>query len=183
MSAHRLRPNFRTVQLDRDNESAIRQTAVLLLEGFRGPSPLAWPNLDAALAEVRESFEAGRLSRIAVDADGRVLGWIGGIPQYEGHVWEIHPLVVAADLRRHGIGRALVEDMERLAGDRGGLTLWAGSDDENNSTSLSAVNLYEDLPGRIAGIQNLGGHAYEFYQRLGFKIGRASCRERVYVLV
>ena len=42
--------------------------------------------------------------------------------------------------RRHGIGRALVHDLEREIAARGGLTLWLGSDDENNETTVSGVD-------------------------------------------
>jgi aminoglycoside 6'-N-acetyltransferase I len=95
---------------------------------------------------------------------------VGGIPQYGGRVWELHPLVVSSAARRRGIGRALVADLEALARERGGITLWVGSDDEAGLTSLSGVDLYDHLPQRLATIRNLGGHPYEFYQRLGFVI-------------
>jgi aminoglycoside 6'-N-acetyltransferase I len=48
--------------------------------------------------------------------------------------------------------------------------LWAGSDDENGETSLSGTDLYQDIPGSIRDIRNLGGHPFEFYLRLGFRI-------------
>ena len=92
------------------------------------------------------------------------------MPTYDGRVWEIHPLVVAESARRRGIGRALVEDLERLAERRGALTLWAGSDDEHGETSLSGVDLYADIPAALQDIRNLKGHPYEFYLRLGFRI-------------
>ena len=153
-----------------DDEDTIRRAAQLLVDGFREHWPDAWPTLDDALREVRESFAEDRLSRVARAEAGTVLGWIGGIRQYDGHVWELHPLVVAESARRQGIGRALVADLEARARERGGLTLWAGSDDQNNQTSLAGVDLYDDLPARIATIRNLAGHPYEFYQRCGFRI-------------
>jgi aminoglycoside 6'-N-acetyltransferase I len=82
------------VDLRSDEESAIRQVAALLVEGFATNWPGAWPDLESALEEVRESFAAGRISRVAQDSDGTVLGWVGGISHYRGHVWELHPLVV-----------------------------------------------------------------------------------------
>jgi len=99
-----------------------------------------------------------------------VLGWIGGIPAYGGRVWEVHPLVVSGSHRRQGIGRALVEDLERCAASRGALTLWVGSDDEHGETTLSGSDLYPDIPGAIQRIRNLNQHPYEFYLRLGFTI-------------
>ena len=51
--------------------------------------------------------------------------------------------------------------------------LWDDPDRARQVTSeLSKVkgdvDLYDDLPRRIATIQNPGGHPYEFYQRCGF---------------
>ena len=60
-----------------------------------------------------------------------VLGWIGGIRQYDGNVWELHPLVVKPSYQGQGIGRALVTDLEEQVRQRGGLTLWLGTDDED----------------------------------------------------
>jgi aminoglycoside 6'-N-acetyltransferase I len=105
-----------------------------------------------------------------VDEAGTALGWIGGIPMYGGRVWEVQPLVVSGAHRQRGIGRALVEDLERLVAGRGALTLWAGSDDEHNETTLGGTDLYPDIPGAIRSIRNLGRHPYEFYLRLGFQI-------------
>ncbi|HAA30811.1 MAG TPA: N-acetyltransferase, partial [Cyanobacteria bacterium UBA8553] len=85
---------------------AIQQAAALLVEGFQEHWPNAWPDLDSAVEEVKESFGAERISRIAVDDEGVVLGWIGGIKQYNGNVWELHPLVVRSDCQGKGIGRA-----------------------------------------------------------------------------
>ena len=99
-----------------------------------------------------------------------MLGWIGGISKYDGHVWELHPLVVAPQHQRHGIGCALVRDLEQQVRLRGGLTILLGSDDEDGQTTLSGVDLYDDTWGRIAHVRNLHGHPYEFYQKLGFRI-------------
>ena len=100
--------------LNPTDEPLIRQTAALLVAGFREHWPDAWPDLESAVAEVRGSFGPDRLSRVALDADGAVAGWIGGIREYDGHVWELHPLVVRPDRQRRGVGRALVADLERL---------------------------------------------------------------------
>ena len=53
--------------LDPDDEEAIRQAARLLVEGFRDDWPDAWPEMDAALGEVRECLGEGRVCRVAVD--------------------------------------------------------------------------------------------------------------------
>jgi len=160
---------MRIIDLLAGDEEAIRQAAALLVDGFRGHSP-SWPDMDAALEELGESLEPGHICRVAVSEQGTVLGWIGGCPQYEGHVWELHPLVVHPDHQRRGIGRALVRDLEEQVRARGANTLWLGTDDEDNRTSLSGVDLYPDPLAHLARIVNLGGHPYEFYQKVGFVI-------------
>jgi len=163
-------PRFSILDLEADNEEAIRQAANLLVEGFRDDWPEAWPTEEEALQEVREALGEGRICRVALDEDGAVLGWIGGIPSYEGKVWELHPLVVRPDVQRRGIGRALVADLEARVGERGAVTLWLGTDDATDMTTLSGVDLYPDVLGHLANIENLRGHPYEFYQKLGFSI-------------
>ncbi len=153
-----------------DDERAIQQVAAILVEAFKEHWPDAWPDMASALREVHESFGSDRISRIAVDGNGTVLGWIGSIRQYDGHVWELHPLVVRANHQRQGIGRALVTDLEEQVRGRGGLTLWLGTDDENSMTSLGGVNLYPNVLDHLVQLKNLAGHPYEFYQKLGFVI-------------
>ena len=161
---------MKIIDLQANDEVAIRQVAILLVEGFKEHWPDAWPDLESALQEVHESFETGRISRIAIDESETVLGWIGGIRQYDGNVWELHPLVVKPGYQRQGIGRALVTDLEERVQERGGLTLWLGTDDEDGMTTLARVNLYPNVWDHLAQIKNLRGHPYEFYQRLGFVI-------------
>ncbi|WP_290647755.1 GNAT family N-acetyltransferase [Aquisalimonas sp.] len=160
----------RIIDLTGDHPALLDQAAVLLHESFRGRTE-EWQDLDCARREVQDSVAAERISRVAVDLNDNVLGWVGGIPAYRGRVWELHPLVVAASHRRRGIGRALVHDLERMVADRGGTTLWLGSDDENGETSLSGIDLYADVPGAIRQFRKLRGeHPCEFYLRLGFRI-------------
>ena len=161
---------MRIIDLQPHEENLIEQTAELLYESFKGNWPEAWPDLESAKIEVRESFGEERLSRIAINDDGKVLGWIGGMKQYDGNVWELHPLVVNTKARGRGIGRALVEDLEEQVSRRGGLTLWLGTDDESDQTSLAGVDLYPNVFEHLAKIKNLRGHPYEFYQKLGFVI-------------
>ncbi len=161
---------MKIIDLQSNDEIAIRQVAILLVEGFKEHWPDAWPDLESALQEVHESFEPDRISRIAIDESETVLGWIGGIRQYDGNVWELHPLVVKPGYQRQGIGRALVTDLEERVRERGGLTLWLGTDDEDGMTTLAGVNLYPNVWDHLAQIKNLRGHPYEFYQKLGFVI-------------
>jgi aminoglycoside 6'-N-acetyltransferase I len=147
----------------------LEQMAELLVLGFREHWE-AWDTTAAGLAEVHEVLDRG-LARAALDDAGQqVLGWIGGLPEYDGHVWELHPLVVRPEVQRQGIGRALVADFEQQVQARGGLTITLGSDDEDDMTSLAGCDLYDHLWERLAHIQNLKGHPFEFYQKLGYTI-------------
>lgn len=153
-----------------DDDGLIEQIAALLVAAFAAHWPDAWPDIESARAEVRESLAADRISRVAIDDDGTALGWIGGQSQYDGNVWELHPLAVQPTQQRRGIGRALVADLEARVQARGAHTLWLGSDDQDGMTSLADTDLYPDLWKQIASIRNLSGHPYEFYQKLGFVI-------------
>lgn len=79
--------------LQKENWKYILQAAQLLVEGFKGNWPHAWPDLEAALEEVNECLSTDRICRIAVD--------------------------------------------------------------ENNMTSLSNIDLYDNLLDRIRDIKNL----------------------------
>ncbi len=163
-------PIVRIVDIDAYSASMLEQAARLLVIGFREHWPHAWPDLAAARKEVRDALEPGRIARAALDEGGAVLGWIGGIPEYDGHTWELHPLVVDPNQRGLGIGRALVADLEAQVQARGGATLFLGTDDEDGMTTLAGVDLYPDVWKHIARIRNLRGHPYEFYQKQGFVI-------------
>ncbi len=158
---------MRMADLGPDDADAIEQTARLLVEAFRGHTE-SWPDLASGLEEVHDSFGEGRISRIARDDDGSVLGWAGGIPGYEGRVFEVHPVVVQSAQQRRGVGRALLADLEEQARRRGGLTLTLGTDDEDGRTSLSGVDLYLRPLDHLTGIRNVGDHPYEFYLKCGF---------------
>ncbi len=161
---------MKIVTLQREYDKHILQAAQLLVEAFKENWPKAWPDLKSALDEVDECLSIDRICRIAVDENDDVIGWIGGISQYNGNVWELHPIVVDVKHRKKGIGRLLVKDLEDQVRNRGGITIQVGSDDENNMTSLSNVDLYDNLLDRIKNIKNYKGHPYEFYLKLGFTI-------------
>ena len=158
------------IDLDIDDGQQIQATAALLHAVFGQ----FWNNLDSALEEVYDSLQPGRVSRVAVDDNDKVIGWIAAIPQYGDPSyatgWELHPLVVAAHARGQGVGRALVADLEQQVAARGGVTLFAWTDDEDGSTSLSGVDLYDDPFAHLRAIRNLNRHPFEFYQKCGFVI-------------
>ncbi|MCB0046720.1 MAG: GNAT family N-acetyltransferase [Caldilineaceae bacterium] len=148
----------------------LEQAARLLVTAFAAHWPNAWPDMDAARAEVADALQEGHINRVAVNDRDNVIGWIGGQPAYS-HGWELHPLVVDAAWQGQGIGRALVADLETQVKARGGLVLYLGSDDEDNMTSLAGADLLAPDPWpHIARIRNLRRHPYEFYQKLGFTI-------------
>lgn len=136
--------------------------------------------------EVDSCLETGRIALVAIESDsvafpqdaqgrglmghGRVVGFIGAIPQYGLTGWELHPLVVARSHRMQGIGTLLIAQLERLVAEQGGITLYAGSDDESGKTTLSNCDLYDDLWSKIQNIQNPGQHPYAFYVKQGYQI-------------
>ena len=79
-------------------------------------------------------------------------------------------LWLRAIAQRHGIGRALVADLELQVRQHGGLTLMLGSDDETDMTTLRGVGLYPNVWPHVANIGNLRGHPFEFYQKCGFVV-------------
>jgi aminoglycoside 6'-N-acetyltransferase I len=129
-----------------------------------------WTTISEARQEVLDSIAPDRVSRVAVSDDGAVLGWVGAIRQYDGLVWELHPIVVDETHRRLGVGRALILDLEALLIARGGLTLWAGSDDLAGETSLGERDLYSALPDAFSSVNSWGRHPLPFYRRLGFHL-------------
>jgi aminoglycoside 6'-N-acetyltransferase I len=158
------------IDLNETDSERIEDAATLLIDGFSDTGSDSWRNRAEAVDSVRESLEDGRISRVALDNSGRTVGWIAGRATYRGHVWELHPLVVRNDCRGRGIGRALVTDFEEQVRLRGGSTIYLGTDDENNRTSVGGVDLYPDPLTAAAQIRNLGHHPFEFYRKVGFTI-------------
>ena len=160
---------MKIVTLTPADEALIQQAATVLVDAFHW-LPNTWSTLDDALTELEGLLAPGHLVRAAIDGDGQLVGWVGAIQEYDGHAWELHPLAVRPDRQRQGIGRTLVTDLAELLRDRGVTTLYLGTDDETNATNISQVDLYPNIPGFIAGIENYHGHPFEFYQKCGFTI-------------
>jgi aminoglycoside 6'-N-acetyltransferase I len=143
------------------------QAATLLVEAF--DEPRGWPTLATAQDEVARVIAEG-FARAMCEGD-ILRGWVGGLPEYQERVWELHPLVVRRDDRRRGIGRALVQAFEAEARSRGALTATLGTDDDSGMTSLADVDLYTNVPAHIAALRDLGrNHPFLFYQKLGFVV-------------
>src|SRR6185295_16511746 len=103
---------MKIISLSSENAHLIQQAAQLMVDAFREHWPDAWATLEEGLKEVHEMLEPDRICRAAVNETADLLGMIGGIPGYDGHVWELHPLAVRPSMQGQGIGRALVEDFE-----------------------------------------------------------------------
>jgi aminoglycoside 6'-N-acetyltransferase I len=161
---------IRIVELQPHHTARIRQAAALLVVGFKEHWPDSWPDMESALEEVHEAVGDDRICRVAVGSGGKILGWIGGISEYDGHAWELHPLVVDPAYQGQGIGRALVADLEEQVRQRGGLTIYLGTDDEDGMTSLAGRDLYPNPLDHLARIENRRGHPFEFYQKVGYAV-------------
>ena len=144
--------------------------ARLLYETFRPTSPQSWPTLADAMAEVRSQLTEGKLNLIASRRDKPICGWISASPHYGGNVWEIHPLAVDPEFQGMGIGRRLVQEIERRTRAAGGITLYAATDDETGGTTVFGKDLYPNPLTALGTVQSKGHHPLGFYLRIGFTV-------------
>lgn len=155
------------IQLTPAMTTAAYQAAQLLHHVFAPQG--SWETLAGAVEEVEEMLTSERIV-LAAMVNEEVVGWVGGIPEYHGNVWELHPLVVKPEWQRQGIGSRLVRAFEQQVKQRGAFTIMLGSDDTHNQTSLGGVDLYVNLWEQIRDMRNVNGHPYEFYQKLGYTV-------------
>jgi aminoglycoside 6'-N-acetyltransferase I len=148
-----------------DDLVAIDMAAALLVEAF----PHSLPTLEMARKEVREALGPERICLVA-RAEDEILGWVGAIPEYS-HAWELHPLVVRADVRRMGVGASLVAALEERVRAAGALTLYLGTDDEGPTpgTSAGGVELFPNVLSHAANLRVID-HLAGFYLRMGFEV-------------
>jgi aminoglycoside 6'-N-acetyltransferase I len=146
-----------------------REEAAAILLAALAHFPSAWRDLPSARAET-ETF-SGAPDRVAFAAlDGnQVIGWIGAIRDTPV-LWELHPLVVAPDRQRQGIGTRLLARLEAAARDAGALTLWLATDDDFGGTNLYGVDLYPDVLAHLARLAPTAGHPFTFYCARGFSV-------------
>ncbi|HOA91601.1 MAG: GNAT family N-acetyltransferase [Bacillota bacterium] len=157
---------MKIVNMTQLNETQIMQAAQILTDSI----PIGWPTLQDALDEINELLVPENTLLAAVE-NGDVIGWGGILPQYNGNVFELHPLAVRIDKRKQGTGRVIVTALEDEARKQGGLTIFVGADDEkdNGETSFANVDLFDDFPGKIKSFSS-GTHQSGFYLKLGYKI-------------
>lgn len=142
------------------------QAEMLLRDAF--PEAYEKPEKNAEI-EVSNILSADRVAIKAVFKE-KLIGFTGAIPQYGSTGWELHPLVVAKEYRGRGIGEKLVSFLEKEVSDRGGITIYLGTDDEDGKTSLSGTDLFEETFKKIEEIRNLNHHPFEFYKKIGYSI-------------
>ena len=118
--------------------------AATILRDALAHLPSAYNAPGEAEAEVAlRSVDGDWLGYAALDGE-RLAGWVGAIRTYS-HGWEIHPLVVAPDCQRRGIGSTLMAALEARARGEGVLTLFLGSDDDYGGTTLFGRDLWPDV--------------------------------------
>jgi aminoglycoside 6'-N-acetyltransferase I len=140
--------------------------ADLFVAAFVGVTD-SWPDRDAALEEFAEFDDPETFLLVAMEA-GQPVGVIGGLPQYDGHVMELHPLAVHPDHQRKGIGGQLVAAFEDEARARGAITAYLGTDDEAGLTGIANRDVFPDPLVRMSSLSDLGGHPSMFYRKHGY---------------
>lgn len=154
-------------ELDADDRERL---ATIVLEGFAEHAPDAWPTIELAREEIDDYFEREkRLSRVVRLDDDALAGWIAAHHAW-GHVWEIHPLVVAPEHRGRGLGRELVLAIEGLIWERDALVIDLGTSDETNSTTVGGIDICADPVRALASFRCLEPHAAGFWLKMGYSL-------------
>ncbi len=149
---------------------AHQETAARLLKTALVHAPAAWRSLRAARAEVASFYEEPDRAAIALIEDDNLIGWAGRIRHYDGHAWELHPLVISPARQRRGHGRRLLLALEDLARDAGVSTMFLGTDDDFGGTNLFGRDLYPDPMNWAARIEVVTRHPFAFYRKLGYAV-------------
>lgn len=155
---------MRLIEMTSNDEKYIKDAAELIKQAFPGAY-----NDNNAIDEIKECLEDEKVLIAAIE-DDLLIGFVGAMPQYGVTGWELHPLVVSESYRFKGIGSKLCFELESRLKDKGCVTIYLGSDDESNSTTLSDTNLFENTFEKIGKIENLKNHPFEFYQKIGYQI-------------
>ncbi len=143
------------------------QLASLTQVASQEHSPEWLPDIARAhevIAEARDRF-----SRVMLDADNAPIGWVSAAHDW-GRIWDLHPLIVGIAHQRRGIGRMLVQEVEREAARSGALVLSLSTSDTTHATTLSDVDLFDDPLRHLANIAMRAPHAVQFWQRIGFQL-------------
>jgi len=131
--------------------------------------PMGYPDEAAAMKSVKE-LNVPENTLLALVENGEVLGWGGIMPNYDGHLFELHPLCIKEGHRRMGLGSKLIAALENVARARSGINMILGADDDGEGeTSLYGENLFENLPDKLAHFVP-GKHPSAFYAKMGYRI-------------
>jgi len=152
------------INLTKESEIYKEQGIVLLQEAFK-----SYEEEQVAREEIEELLEVNKIC-IGVVEEDQLIGLIGGMSSYSGNVWELHPLIIKKNKQYKGIGSKLLACFEEEVKKKGGMTIYLGTDDENNLTSLSNQDLYDDLYTRLENVKNKNNHPFTFYLKKGYKI-------------
>jgi aminoglycoside 6'-N-acetyltransferase I len=153
------------------NESTdtMAEAAKVLLKTM--PEANMWPDLNEEMAlETVEEGIADENICIGIKINNQLIGWAGLIPMYK-NTWELHPMAILPIFQGKGYGKILLNELEKIAQEKGIIGIFAGSDDESNKTSLSEIEITKDnIFEVIKNIKNHKNHPYEFYMRCGYSI-------------
>jgi aminoglycoside 6'-N-acetyltransferase I len=161
---------MRIIDITSNSGFLVLKAAEMLFNEFKEIAPHIWKDLDSVVEEMDFCVSSERICRGAIDSSGELLGWVGALPQYKGHTWELHPLVVGSSFRKYGVGSQLIKDLGNQVAIRGGSTIYLGTDDEMGKTSLFGKDLYNNTFREIENIKNTENHPFEFYKKNGFSI-------------
>ncbi|GHU78247.1 aminoglycoside N-acetyltransferase AAC(6')-Ii [Spirochaetia bacterium] len=153
----------------KESAEFVKAAANILFSTFSAINKGAWPTEEEASDTVRECIAAPNIC-IGILIDKTLIGWAGLRPMYPV-TWELHPLVIAKEYQGKGYGKLLINRLEEEAKMAGIIGIVLGTDDETNSTSLSACGLTgENIFSEISNIRNRKNHPYEFYKKCGYSI-------------
>ena len=125
-----------------ESEVLIIQAANVLYQAFNSVDKNSWKDFESAKQEVLECIEKPNIC-LGICEKNKLLGWIGLRPMYE-KTWELHPLAVRPEIQRKGIGKFLIEELEKRAKKDGIIGIALGTDDETERTSLSKIDIDEN---------------------------------------
>jgi aminoglycoside 6'-N-acetyltransferase I len=130
----------------------VQEAATLLVSAFAEEWSETWPTIKQARNELEDSLGENHICWVTISESSELIGLVWGSAEYDGHAWELHPLVVYPDHRKKGIGSQLIRDFKNLVRASGATTIYLGTDDESGMTSLSSIDLYQDLFNALVSI-------------------------------
>jgi aminoglycoside 6'-N-acetyltransferase I len=158
------------ITIDLTNLAPINELAQLTYLAFKVHAPSWLPSEADAKRQVLRATETDRINRVLLSPNATPIGWIGVIPINHGRIWEIHPLAISPAQQGHGYGRMLVQEIERLAAERGVLGLLAGTSDATGATPLYGIDLYQNPFEALNKLNSVKNHPVMFWQKIGFTI-------------